>query len=971
MSVQVADLVAQLRADISKFEAGLKQAEQAMGQTGEKIGQKADEVGRGFTGLSKAIKGNEEALQSLGSRVALFGAAATAAVALAIKGFTDFEASIARAVGAAGGGMDDMRLFSSTAKQMGDELSRAGVSAAQAGDALFFIASAGFKGQQAIDALRPSLELAAATQTDLSSITSTVISVLNQFGLTTEETARVTNVFAAVNQASLATMEKLSDAFRDAGPAAAAMGKRIEETAAALAVFFNAGLDASTAGTSFRNIMLNLLDVTPKAKQALAQFGLTAEDLNPQLHSLADIIDLLNKKQVDTATIAELVGKRAFAAFQALLKNGGDQLREMEKRLTDTNATLQQLQVQTDRSGATFQEFASQVGLLRIELGERFLGAIAPILGALTGMTRVARTMPEPFQELVAILGVGVAGTATVTGAGLLLVSQLPKLTAGFTLLKQALDAATASSTLLALSLKAIPLAVTIFVAFKVGEGLTELIDNLTGLSDKLSGAGKFDQANQILIEGLKALAKTAQEARVEVEKLQQVSDAVRSFFSDLRQMASASGSALVSEQLRASGKIVEAVQEETNQKMTLLTRATLQQIKELNQLQLTEEQMSQARLLIETNFQHERQRIIFAANEEIRKANQEFFDVALSAAKRLGGEFEALARKLEIERQIKAIRDEIAAINHVIAAGHPLADQLTKLIAALEQEIQNVGQAKPALDLSAELKRSTVAAQELRGVLGTPVAQLLRPLSEIFRGDKPSGGLIVMTAPLSEALRGVRSEVDALSGSFSGLGGAIGGATREAESLEGVLIGESVDEALRAVRAMAASTSQQMLLMVDAFVAAVHQGLDLDAVLASIEGNLSAFERIPGSRALAVLAELTRIATEEFAALDRQVRRTASTLSALGTGARPFGPSTVRSFQTEPGEARVVPGPIGAPMPAIVHGGERISSPEGVVGGVTIIVQGTTFLDSERRLEELAERIDRKIQSARRRGTV
>jgi len=58
-----------------------------------------------------------------------------------------------------------------------------------------------------------------------------------------------------------------------------------------------------------------------------------------------------------------------------------------------------------------------------------------------------------------------------------------------------------------------------------------------------------------------------------------------------------------------------------------------------------------------------------------------------------------------------------------------------------------------------------------------------------------------------------------------------------------------------------------------------------------------------------------------------------ASTISGLT-----FDPATgnVPSFATNPGEHKVVPGPLGAPMPAIVHGGEVIGTPANVPAETT-----------------------------------
>ena len=65
-----------------------------------------------------------------------------------------------------------------------------------------------------------------------------------------------------------------------------------------------------------------------------------------------------------------------------------------------------------------------------------------------------------------------------------------------------------------------------------------------------------------------------------------------------------------------------------------------------------------------------------------------------------------------------------------------------------------------------------------------------------------------------------------------------------------------------------------------------------------------------------------------------------------------------------------IVPGPVGQPMPAIVHGGERITPRGGVDesarsmvgGGITININGSVTMDSEDRVRELARLIMRML---------
>ena len=431
----MADLRSRITAEISDFEGAFNRLKHGVQQATGEMERHTRTADSGFQRLVTTIERHEQGLRRAGLALAGFGASVGAGIGVATSQFMSFEQGIARAVGAAGGGADDFREFSDVAKQMATELGRGGVTARGAADALFFIASAGFKGKEAIAALQPSLVLAAATQSDLGSITSSVIATLNQFGLTTADTSRVTNAFAAVNQLSLASMEKLTLAMVHAGPAMATAGKSVEEASAALGILFNAGLRAESAGVGLRNIIVRLLDPTKEVTEGLQQFGVKVSEINPLTRSLAEIVDVFNKKQVDAATIVKVFGQEAFISFEALRRTGGAALLEMERKLTGTNSAMQQFQVQADTGGAAVTNLTSQVSLASIEMGERFLQRMQPVIGFLTTLVESWRALPAPIKDVTATVGVGLAGTATLTGAFLLFLSMVPRIVAGVRLL--------------------------------------------------------------------------------------------------------------------------------------------------------------------------------------------------------------------------------------------------------------------------------------------------------------------------------------------------------------------------------------------------------------------------------------------------------------------------------------------------------------------------------------------------------
>jgi len=284
----------------------------------------------------------------------------------AIKTASEFEQAMANVQSVTGATREEMDRLREAAAKAGRETV---FKASEAADALYYLALAGFTVDQQIGALSGTLALAAATQSDLAFTSETIASTISAFGLEAEEADRVANVFAATIGSSQASMDKLATSMRYAGPAAAGFGRSLEETAATLALFYNMGLTGEMAGTRFRTALSALAHPTGDTKKALAELGIEASQVNPAMHSLADIIDLLKDKGVDTAMAMRIFGQETGPAMASLIALGGNALRDMERQITGTNKALEMQEIQLDTLVGAQKELESVWEAVNITLG--------------------------------------------------------------------------------------------------------------------------------------------------------------------------------------------------------------------------------------------------------------------------------------------------------------------------------------------------------------------------------------------------------------------------------------------------------------------------------------------------------------------------------------------------------------------------------------------------------------------------
>ena len=338
-----------------------------------------------ISSLSKGLQSAQKQIQKVASSFTKAGTKLTASITAplvalggtAVKISTEFEQSMANAASVAGATGEELQRMTDLAREMG---AKTVFSASDAADALYYMASAGYKVDQMADSIQATLNLASATQSDLAFTTDTVISALNQFGLEASSAERVTNVYAAAIGASMASMDKLSTSMGYIGPVANSLGWEIEEVTGALSVLYNAGYDGSTAGTSLRQALVSLMNPTSSAVAVFEELGINLEDLDPVSNDLASILDTLSAAGMTTAQAMEVFGARAGPGMLALMSAGGDAVRDMTDAVTGTNKANEMAAVQLDTLQGQMAELSSMLEEIALQFGDILIPIIRELL---------------------------------------------------------------------------------------------------------------------------------------------------------------------------------------------------------------------------------------------------------------------------------------------------------------------------------------------------------------------------------------------------------------------------------------------------------------------------------------------------------------------------------------------------------------------------------------------------------------
>ncbi|WP_435244959.1 phage tail tape measure protein [Streptomyces tendae] len=342
-----------------------------------RVGGAATRLGQQGAGVGAAI--------ATGLKVGTVAAGALGWAALSASG--DFEKSMnqVRAVsGATGKDFQDLR---NQAKELGATTK---FTASEAADGMGFLAMAGFKAHDILNAMPGVLSLASAGNMDLARSADIASNILTGYGFKTSETTRVVDVMAKTFTSTNTNLEQLGEAFKYAGPVAHTAGVKFEETSAAIGLMGNAGIQASMAGTALRGAITRLLSPTAKVAKTLKKLGVEATDSHGQLLPLNDIIRQLEKSGATTGDMMTIFGQRAGPALLALVDQGSGALVKLTKELENSGGTADKIsKIQMEGLKGQLVSLKSAWEGLMIEIGD--LGVLDLATDAVKGLTTATR----------------------------------------------------------------------------------------------------------------------------------------------------------------------------------------------------------------------------------------------------------------------------------------------------------------------------------------------------------------------------------------------------------------------------------------------------------------------------------------------------------------------------------------------------------------------------------------------------
>lgn len=393
--------------------------------------------------LGNKLQTTGQKISSIGNKMTIgLTAPIAAGLAMAGKAAVTFDSQIQ----SMGSLLDD---GSKSASQLKAELSglgdaskkwsvQYGVSTSSINDGMSELIKKGYTYNQVLGAMPSILDATRASGDEFNDVMSVSTSVLEQFGLKSNNTAtmlkntqRVTDSLTYVANATSAGFSDMGNAMEYVGPVASGLNISLEQTSAMIGEMSNQGIEGEKAGTALRGALSALLTPSKQNMVGFKNLGVSVSDFKKGTLTVPQMLDNIKEsskgmtKQQLQSNLALAFGTEAQTGMNILVNQGGDALRKLTSETEkSTGYTKKLAETMNNTSQANVEKFKSALNVLAVTAGSQLLPAITDLVKEGTKLVTWFSNLDEGTQKLI-------IKSALAVAAGGPLISMFGKLTSG------------------------------------------------------------------------------------------------------------------------------------------------------------------------------------------------------------------------------------------------------------------------------------------------------------------------------------------------------------------------------------------------------------------------------------------------------------------------------------------------------------------------------------------------------------
>ena len=345
-----------------------------------------------------------------------------------VKKAAEFQEQMSTVQAISGATGDDLQLLSEKAKQMGATTK---FTAKEAGEAMEYMAMAGWKPNDMMGGIEGVMNLAAASGEELAAVSDIVTDAMTAFGMaadgTTNGVSNATHFADVLAQASSnanTNVGMMGETFKYVAPVAGSLGYSLEDTATMIGVMANSGIKASNAGTALRSIMTRLSTDAGASSKSLGALGILTEKLGVQFYDsegktrdLAKVIGetreawkgLTQEEQNNYAK--KIAGQSGISGFLALMNAEQADFDKLAASINNADGAAKAMaDTKLDNLNGQITLMQSAWDALQVELGEMLLPVLTDLIKKATEVLGVVTTFVQKNPEMTKTIAKVVAG---------------------------------------------------------------------------------------------------------------------------------------------------------------------------------------------------------------------------------------------------------------------------------------------------------------------------------------------------------------------------------------------------------------------------------------------------------------------------------------------------------------------------------------------------------------------------------
>lgn len=396
----------------------------------DRFSQEAGKISGSFRTMMSDMNTWNRGIQMSASNTMDFGMQLVGGMARAYKYSADVQNEVWTASKIAGATIAEQREMLQLAKDVNEitPLTASDVASGQR-----YLAMAGNKFDAIKEMIGPASKLASIftmTVGQKGGVADLMTNIMSMYQIPMGEAARVTDdLYTAVTNANI-SLTDLAQSISYAGADMATAGVDLRQTAAAIGVLGDMGIQGSMAGTSLANMIrylqLSLVNQKKKGYNALADLGLSPDEFFDAQGNLIDLYTIYQKfakaavdlpSRIETPTFFNIFGVRGNRGMLPVLRDIASGRDKMGKILATYNQNigavnrLNEERLKTD--AGVIDQFKSSIENLTVTAGAALGRIFTPILKVGNSIIKVINSISETW---VGSFGLRVAATGVIVG---------------------------------------------------------------------------------------------------------------------------------------------------------------------------------------------------------------------------------------------------------------------------------------------------------------------------------------------------------------------------------------------------------------------------------------------------------------------------------------------------------------------------------------------------------------------------